>query len=358
MMCGAELADEEAEALHLESPVFHARGEAAAERMPMKKTFWIAIALCACCGCSPDGSTNPPAMSLTAPVERATWETPYGNGAVLSSAHYRIYATAQRGDIQNTLPRFMEAAYQTYRSTTGLPDLDNPQPLNIYMMGTRAEWMELTAMTVQENQEIYLSIEAGGYCYKGVCVFWDIGGLSTYAVAAHEGLHQFFWAQLKNHLPMWLEEGLCASMEGFDLQRTSVAFTPRKNSLRMDNLRSVLNSQSWIELPTLLSMDAGDAVSLSHPESAVAYYAQLWALAQFIQSQPQYRAGMVRMIADARQGVLNQGIQLTPEEFKQCADGRQYNKLLSEPLFHKYISTDLEGFAKEYRAFSRKLAGL
>ena len=41
---------------------------------------------------------------------------------------------------------------------------------------------------------------------------WDMGGIGTLGTASHEGLHQFLACRMKDHLPMWVEEGLCTTV--------------------------------------------------------------------------------------------------------------------------------------------------
>jgi len=156
---------------------------------------------------------------------------------------------------------------------------------------------------VGENLEIYLSIEAGGYCYRDTCVFWDVGGVETLRLAAHEGFHQFLGSH-NAHLPMWLEEGLAVCCEGMDLRDNGVVFEPERNILRMDSLRTSLINRHIIPVEQLVSMDAGDAVKNARPGAALEYYGQLWALSLYLQSSPQ---NACRHAANHRRLRLRQG---------------------------------------------------
>ena len=179
------------------------------------------------------------------------------------------------------------------------------------------------------------------------------------SVASHEGLHQLFAHRLADRLPMWLEEGLCTTAEGYAILGETVRFTPNRNVKRFNHLRNAIIQDYWIELPKLLPMDAGDAVAGQFVEKAVGYYGQLWALVQFIRSRPDYNAGMKRMFADAVAGRLHEAMGVPRPAFEQLRlRGRIYNRSVAEPFFRYYIDDDLEGFEIEYKAFARRLTQL
>ena len=289
-------------------------------------------------------------------VRRLSWTAP--GGEQLRTSHYDIFTTAKNRLIRTCLPGFMEVAHDHYRELTWLADRQEGKKMPIYMLGTRSEWAALTRSVVKVNTELYLSIQAGGYCYRGVCVFWEMGGYATFMVAAHEGLHQFLHHRLRHRLPMWVEEGLCVLAEGYKIEGQAVWFTPRKNPSRFNSLRTAIVQGRWIRLARLLSMDAGDAIGHGS-EEAVAYYGQVWALVLFIRSTAAYRDGFKRMLSDAEAGRFNEALKL-PAEAKPMLrrGGRTYNRTFSVPLFKHYISEDVAGFEKEYRAFAKKLTKL
>jgi hypothetical protein len=289
-------------------------------------------------------------------VQREPWRSPYSTGYALTSEHYRIFSTARSYALRAYLPGFMEASYRNYLALTGLPGQPG-EPMPIYMLGSRQEWAALTRTVLGESSDA-LNVEAGGYCHKGICVFWDMGGTGTFSVAAHEGLHQFLYHRLKDRLPMWLEEGLCTMAEGHRIEGDSVLFTPEDNPTRFGGLRAAIVNDRWIRLEKLLSMDAVDAVQ-GGTERALGYYGQLWALAQFIRSNALYRVGMERMLADAVAGRFCVPMNVPAPALSQLrGDLRAYNRTVSEPLFRHYISSDLSGFERQYASFARKLAKL
>ena len=253
----------------------------------------------------------------------------------------------------------MEASYNQYLNLTGLSDRPSDKRMPMYVMATRSERAALTTARLGKRAGAVLSITAGGYCYAGVCVLWDIGPRATLSVAAHEGLHQFFSHRLKQSLPMWFEEGICVLAEGHQLHKGSLVFTPENNPSRITALRNAIVNNHWIKIGKLLPMDAGDAVGTGIAEKAVGFYGQVWALSMFIRSVPKYNKGMQRMVADAQNGRMHLALGLTAETLaKLRRHGRAYNRTVSVPLFKHYISDDQAMFDMEYLAFARRLAGL
>ncbi len=292
-------------------------------------------------------------------VEQTPWNTGYNTGVKLSSDHYDIYATTTNRILLQYLPGFMEAAYKNYHRISGLPARPLDKHMQIYMMGSKDEWRALTQHIFGTHSKIFLSIDAGGYCHQGICVFWDFGGLGTLAVASHEGCHQFLYHRMKNQLPMWLEEGLCTTAEGYNVHNDLVEFTPDRNAIRFTNLRTAIVQNLWVPTQKLLPMDGGDAVQGGLPEAAVGYYGQLWALARFLRTEPKYSGGYHKMMAAAEAGEFYKALEVPPVAVDELrAKGRAYNRVISEKLFRYYITDDLDTFEREFYAFASKLVGL
>jgi hypothetical protein len=302
-------------------------------------------------GCRPE---SPPeqgiALPKTQPVCRA-WPGGGRDAVQLLTRHYRIYTTATDPDLRRILPAMMEAAHEQYRTLTGLERLDPPDTLAMYMMADRRQWAQLTRGKFGRYAGSYLLVEYGGYTHEGVAVCWDIGGLATYGVAMHEGLHQFLWCRLKQRLPAWFEEGLAACCEGFDLADGRLVLQPFRNLLRQATLRETILQGRWRPLEQLLPATPGQAVS-GGAHDAADYYSQVWALQCFLQDDDARRAGLHRMIADAAAGRLR-----LPDHAGRLR-GVAYNSAVSVPLFTTYISEDLTGMNAAWRAHARRLAGL
>jgi len=303
---------------------------------------------------APDGGTP-----LTIAFRSEPWDSGPTAGRQLVSPHYRIYTTSASPEVLHYLPGFLEAAHANYLAVTGLAPRPDLPRMSVYMMASRQEWAALTRSIVGERWSIYAAIEAGGYCYRGVSVFWDIGGIGSMSIAAHEGLHQFLAHRLAEPLPMWLEEGLAAVCEGYQLDGLRVRFTPTRNPSRFSDLRKGLVQGWWVPLAKLLEMDGGDALRGSMPERAVMYYGQLWALAQYLAGDPAHAAGRARLLADAQAGRLGEALNVPADRWRALRrQGRLYNRTMSVPLFKHYVTDDLAGFERQYVAFARKLAKL
>lgn len=326
----------------------------------MKRTLWIFLsAAVLAAGCGPGAAGKGELRPMTTTVRSAAWTDLFRGGTVYATPHYRIYSTVTRPMLMSIAPGFLEAAHDRYTEITGLNGGGSQKPAPVFLLATRPQWAEVTRQLVQENQNIYLAIDAGGYCYRDTCVFWDVGGLETLRLASHEGLHQFF-GRHDAHLPIWLEEGLCTSAEGFDVQQQNVAFRPERNFVRLGSLRTALIQHRWIPIEKLTAMDGGDAVQDTRPGAALEYYAQLWALALYLQSRPDTQAAVKRIIADCSGGRVP-AVELTPQE-RQAASAdpthRLGAKLLARHVFLQYVNRNPESFDRDYQAFARKLAGL
>lgn len=308
---------------------------------------------------SPAGPAAPPPMTrdLSVAVRARAWTGTRLSGTVLDSDHYRVFTTARSRMVTELLPGFMEAAYHNYLRLTGLSAPAKGEPMVLYMMGSRHEWAELTRNITGPQSEIYLSISAGGYCYRKVCVFWQMRGSATWSVAAHEGMHQFLAHRGGQQLPMWVEEGLATNAEGHQIDATNevVTFHSIDNASRSNSLRTVLANGKWIPLADLLWMDGGDAVT-GRPEATRAYYAQVWALLMFLRSQPDTRQGLERLLADADGHRLHEAIGMTAWDYRRLRmRGREYNRTLGPILFRHYISEDVAGLDERFRTYAESL---
>ena len=298
-----------------------------------------------------------PGLPLKVPISTKPWKYPGGVGKVFKSKHYTIYASSHRGRMVADLPGFLEAAYVNYLKITSLGELADGTRMDVYMMNTRQEWVALTK-SVFGQDAMALSIGAGGYCYKGVGVYWDLRHRSTFAIAAHEGLHQFIYHRTKNRLPLCIEEGLAVNAEGFHFLKDSVVFLPHHNPSRFLALRRAIVHKRWITIDRLLDMNAADYLNRG-TEYSVGWYGQVWALVQFLRSNDIYSKGLQQMLCDAQAGLFHKALGITKGKFEWMQKrGRSYNIKVSRPLFEHYITNDLKTFEREYRAFALKLAKL
>jgi len=169
----------------------------------MKKQLFLFAVLSAClvgCGEASESTELNTTRSTRVSVQKLEWKGPRG-GRQLVSEHYRIYTTVN-GSLLKTLPGFLEAGYDNCLRITQLPDTSIPKKMPVYMMATRNQWAALSDSKFGLLNSPSVIIDNGGYSYRGVNVCWNIGGIATYSVASHEGMHQFLYHRLKNKLPL------------------------------------------------------------------------------------------------------------------------------------------------------------
>jgi hypothetical protein len=309
-------------------------------------------ALLAVTCCTPV-SPEPAGRSLNIPARRSPWKTPRGTGEVARTKHYRIFTNLPDGPLASSLPGVMEAAHQLYMDLTSLTSPAVDEPFDMYMVATRHDWESLTRLRMGHQAGAALKLEAGGYTVNGVTVCWNIGGIATTSVAAHEGMHQFLYHRLKNRLPLWAEEGLATTCEGINIHRDRVTFTPETNTLRQGNLRDTLLRKQWVPLGMLLQSDPKELVATGRG-SVLGYYAQVWALMHWLRNTPEFSGGLRRMLEDAAAGRFKDAV---PPRHLQLPQAH-YNRAVALPLFRYYIAEDIESLNDRFRRYAEKLAGL
>lgn len=305
-------------------------------------------------GCSGPAEPAPrPSTSMTADVQTLPWTGKGLSGEQLLTAHYHIYTTTKQPYLREHVAGFMEAAHRQHLALSGLDEKPADKRMDVYLMSTRDEWADMTQAHLGPQSGPYMHIQAGGYMTEGVCVFWNIGALTTLRVASHEGLHQLFYHRLRHRPPVWLEEGLCTQAEGFQIRGSAIEFDPADNPDRYSAVREALSGRTWLPLRDLLVLDAGQAVS-GRADAAVQYYGQLWALVLFLRSRPDTLAGVGRLLADAQAGQLHTAAGVSQQTMDHQRT-RELNRAVSVRLFEHYITSDLDRFDREYAAFARRL---
>jgi hypothetical protein len=223
----------------------------------------------------------------------------------------------------------------------------------MYMMASRAEWEALTINRFGQAGPARV-IENGGYTFKGVTVCWAIGRTATFSVASHEGMHQLLFHALRNRLPLWAEEGLTTTAEGFVLDRGTVRFTPDQNLMRLSDLRTTIINGTWIDLPTLLTTNTAAVAKTGEQAKTVGYYGQLYALASFLRHDETYGPRWRAMLQAARDGKFNDV--LSPGEMR--LRGTFYFQVVGKKLFEHYITSDLKTFEADFLRYARALVKL
>ena len=310
-------------------------------------------------GCGADRTPLPTAQPLAHPAQQTPWRFAGVKGRKLSTDHYDVFTTTDSPGLQGGIAGFMEAARAHYVELTGLDPLVNEAvKLKVYLFGSRGEWAALTEKITGAAADTVLRVQAGGYCYRGVCVFWDIGALPTYSVAAHEGLHQFMHHATRESLPQWAEEGLATQAEGFKVANGLVTFEPRRNLSRLNTLRNTILGDRWRPALRLAAMTSMDNIEES-PFAGGEYYGQLWALMLMIRNDETYNAGLRRLCRDAAAGRLGEALGFPrPQWVALQRKPAAYTAVVGPRVLVHYFDADLERFESKYRAYARQLAKL
>lgn len=243
-------------------------------------------------------------VTINVVLSKEDWSFGGAPGMIIRTPNYRIYTTERSLALRERLPEFLERALAHYRTALGA--LPGPSVrLDTYLMDSRPQWVALSKRLSGSNEGPHDVIARGGYAQRGVGIFYDIGLYDTLAVAAHEGWHQYTQRTFRDPLPVWLEEGLAAYMEGHKWDGDCVVFQPWANIERFDRLRAAQADGSLMPFPTLLESSPQELAARGDG-SELTYYAQVWALVHYLHEgdDNRYRQGLAELLADAATGRL------------------------------------------------------
>lgn len=227
------------------------------------------------------------AVGCSAPVKRnvtATseeWRADGFTGRRLITRNFEIMTTARDEDFVAGLPRFVEAAHREYAALLP-PRTEATSPLRIYVFGTRAEWSRFVADRFAARQSVYARIRSGGFTEGAVSVCFYTDRSSALATIAHEGWHQYTYLHGETSMPAWLNEGLACRFESFTWAGDEPRFTPRQNTFRINALREAVQRDLLLPLPSLAATNSAEVVGADNSIRTQTYYAQAWALVDFL----------------------------------------------------------------------------
>ncbi|MCS7034856.1 MAG: hypothetical protein NZ561_12810 [Phycisphaerae bacterium] len=319
--------------------------------MAPRKTQFLAgalVILAGLCGCGVGTASRSVAPEVP---QRQLWKTDAHAGVILRSGAYKIHSTVEDEEFNRKLLVVMEAALQQYRKLAPSVRPD-PRPMECYVFANRRQWAEFTRQQTGEDAAIYLQINRGGYTIGDVFVAYYLGDHGTFAVAAHEGWHQFVSRHFQNRLPPFLEEGLATTFESITWSSSGEPrWTSARNVARAERLRKAIQTGSLWPLESLLAMHAGDVVS-QPPDRIEAFYAQNWAFARFLREaeEGRYRLGLQRMIDDAVAG------RLPAQSGRSDRPAGTFNPAGVRPLLEHYLGAELSQIDLAYQRFIRKIA--
>lgn len=279
------------------------------------------------------------------------WDYNGAPGQVILTDHYAIHTTIDDPQIQQGLATVMEGALAEYQHFT--PGLRlSVNPMQCYIFAKRSEWAKFTRDRTGEDAAVYLQINRGGYTIRDWYVAYLISETGTYAVAAHEGWHQYVARNFKSRLPPFLEEGIATMFETIVWDHNH---RPRwvlsVNPLRAEKLQHAIASQQLWPLEKLITMHAGDVVGLSG-ERIETFYAQNWAFAMFMweSDHGRYRPALQRMLLDLASGNVPASTGV------RRVGGENWDPATARPLLEYYLGMSLQQIEREYVAYMRRIA--
>lgn len=297
-------------------------------------------------------------------------------GQTLRTASYTLWTTSDNRAITDRLPIFMERALNHYTSALG--PLPRPRAsMDTYLFANRPQWARMTQRVMGQDAAPYLQIERGGFSARGQAVFFDIGARDTFAIAAHEGWHQYTQTTFRVPLPVWLEEGVATYMEGFRWQnpdapasdqrrgRNSSGFYPQGpdaiprflpwyNWERFVYLTRASRANRLMPLEQLVSTVPQDLVDRG-PDAALLYYAQVWALTLYLAEGEagSMRPNLEQLLRDAASGEM-------AAKVSRAVGDRAGRSTLSrrrgDALLRTYFAMDAAAMQPGYTAFVQAIS--
>lgn len=285
------------------------------------------------------------------------WDSGYGKGLEIKTAHYVIRTTLLEPLMLNQLPGFVESAYRGYQSQI-FEEIETTGRMEIYLFKNRQQWEEFTKEWAPDKSEMYLKIKSGAYCHNGACVAYNIGRESTFAVLGHEGWHQFNSRFFEYRLPSWLDEGVAMLFEQSRYDKGSFSFEPSRNLSRLGALKRTINNKNMMSVKRLVSINPGEVMVTDNSDDVMGFYAQAYALARFLREDDYgKRLGAYhQMLTDGLKGnwkLDKQSLEIAAN--RNIRRNVRWNRKVGRGLFETYISPDYEEIEQEYRRFCRKI---
>lgn len=314
---------------------------------------------------SNSGGINSPAgmvdhlqeQSIPALESAGVWENDYGRGIELETRHYKVYTTLMEPLMLRLVPGFFESAFREYNDQLYRP-VETDTRFTIYLFADRQQWEDFTDGFTGHRAEVYKKIKMGAYCFKGVCVAYNIGRERTFSVLGHEGWHQFNKRFFEFRLPSWLDEGIAMLFEASRSEGGMFRFEPGRNLYRLGDLKVTLLEDRMIPLKKLLGMNPGEVLMTDDEREVRAFYSQAYALVRFLREE-----GYGKRLSSYHQ-LLQDGLTGSwslSDRGKKIASNRNipltvgWNKTVGPMLFKEYFGTDLDAMEEEYKRFCRKI---
>jgi hypothetical protein len=306
----------------------------------------LLLALLASCTNAYQSPRPAPAIVDPGWTETGTWTFLNHKGRRISTEHFEIRTTVTDPRIINALPDLLEASLEDVQMLT--PGLVLPKsPFITYLLADERQWRNAVRIVVPGMVEQLHNLGRGGFTIRSVAVLYDIDPdgrcRDTLALAAHEAWHQVTQRVFKDHLPVWLEEGLATRMEGLRISATGVEPDPSWNPERWRRLRMLVLRDQLQPLRVFMKDDPYAALERSR-ESLLDYYAQAWGLATFLlEADPATRAGVGRLLADAAAGTMSARLRTAPRGLSR-----------NEQVLVTWIDPDIEALSIRFASWCQQ----
>jgi hypothetical protein len=286
------------------------------------------------------------------PVRMEPWQFGPTPGQTVVTPHYLIHTTIMDdADFLHRLAQTMEGAYLQYQELAGGPK-QNDRPMECWVFSNRTQWVTFTIQHTGPNAKIYLQINRGGYTVYDWFVSYFTGDVGTFAVAAHEGWHQYVARHFKTRLPPFLEEGIATQFENIHWEHDLPRWNLTINANRALQLREAFDGKTLWPLAQLVTMHAGNVVGTDRAKID-AFYAQDWAFVRFWweADDGKYRPAFQKLLADAAAGHVDD-----PTGITQHLPIYAWRPETAKPILERYFGMPLDRIEKEYLAYVHKIA--
>ncbi len=278
------------------------------------------------------------------------WSSDGTIGVTVKTDHYLIHSTIENRDTVHTLAGVMEGALRQYQQFTPGVRI-SARPMECFIFARRSEWAQFTKEKTGADATIYLQINRGGYTVNDWYVAYFIGDVGTYAVAAHEGWHQYVARNFKCRLPPFLEEGIATMFESITWSGSQPRWELGRNRTRGEKLRRAIDQNGLWPLEKLITMHAGDVVNLPSAQIET-FYAQDWAFALFLwdAENQRFRGALQQLLSDLANGAG------PPEISVRKTNADLWDPSSAKPLLEHYLGMSLGEIDQQYQQYVRRLA--
>jgi hypothetical protein len=307
----------------------------------MKKSLVVTLLLAALAGCQ----SRPNVACKATP-----WPLRSHSGFIMDTPHYRIYTTVKDKDFHTAAANLAEGQYARFRQAI---HREPKEKMTVYIFSDVNQWIAFTEATFPDQAAEYLRIRNGGYAAGRLAAFYYLGRYSTLTVMAHELFHLYVDQACREPIPAWINEGLSTYFEAHEWDGMQPVYTPRKNLFRQGNLSQAVSRKKLFPLKELLETHAGEVGKL--PQGRVlTYYAQLWALMEYLQdpASGKYHTNFIKLLTEMGTREMN----LKARGF--LATIRIDDKVsFGEAVFREYITNDLTRFNNDFEAYCLQILG-